>query len=250
MSKKPNEVRPQVSKTRHTQNLMDVMKFQVQYHDLKSRIESKLPQELIHPLTRKLVFIETKGMCGAKITLHFEVERRVNAVEMMNLLPPLPLTLYYTHNRRRVLWCPAVGHMLKFTGTADRTEIMPFLFSVNQGANYGPKVMVNWVTRVGDIFAFVNVEVEKDPACFILVPNGAMLNSLKRWKWERSIGFPTTGRKWGSWGYWMMVKGNEDARCTCYWPLYDPDESKLVHTLADKYLLDSSSRWEGQHGKP
>jgi hypothetical protein len=230
---KPREVRPQRSKGEHNSDLHRT--------EMGLRIEAALPDS-VKGLVRH---VELSGMCGSKVTIYFEAHRRDDAVHLMRDLDPLPLTMYQSTNRRKVIWCAAAGEPRMVV--ASRESIAPFTFSVNQGYNYGPKVRLNWVTRVGDIFAMVEVDIQKDPAFFTLERNTAMLPSMVRWKWERSAGFPQSASKWGLWGHWMMNKGQDDAACTCYWPLHKlgqgANDAPFVAALA--LLLDSSSKWEG-----
>lgn len=244
MSKKPRDLQIIKRKDRQISDITRMMEIQAEQSDLKIRVMAKLS---LHIQTQIQFLQLQKGLYGGRVVLYFKVTRRADVLNLMIAMKPLPLTLYKL-NRKRKIWCAAAGGEPAID-VLTRTSLAPFTLDVAQGASFGPKVTIHWVTRIGDLHTTVEVEVVKDPAYFTLEENGARLNALKRWRWVTSLGFPRDARLISSFDHWQTAKGADDAYATCYWPMSRiPTHLWNIPIEAARHcLLDDASRWEGHH---
>jgi hypothetical protein len=245
MSSKPREVRIIKTKGQHGSDLQRVMvDAQTRNHNEMS-IKGLLPKEIPESHVKHLSF--DRPLYGASVTLYFETPRRDGALSYLQHLPPLPLTMFKETNGRRVIWCQAAKEHPR-TSVMKRTEIVPFLLTIHQGQTFGPYVRIKWVTRIGDTYAVVEIDVEKDPACFYLVDNDPMIPSAVKWRWLPSKGFPVIAHKFGLWGNWVDKADIGDAHCVCFYPISRVMTEGMQNdpvTLFNGIMLDAASRWEG-----
>lgn len=204
--------------------------------ELAATILKGLPEGLEQRVT--LINAQGHQLYGGRVTLIFEVNHRAEAIEILGQLLPMPLTQVKLDDKRYQVWASGYNGGHNNIHVSARLEIVPFIFSVMQGAHFGPNVRLTWLARIGDDLVTVEVDILDDPAHFEILSNDAKIPTARRWRWERTQGFPV-GRTWGCWNHWMMDKGDETASCHMFWPLntvpqhliYEPERLALTLLL-------------------